>query len=413
MNNLKLFFTSLISLGINENDTIADKRKIKILNSLNLFVIASIIVGATNSGYLKSKYPIYIELLFLIIAVVSLVCNYKKKYNLSFFLFTLNVNSAIYYVSEYYPIETGAYLFYFPFIISIVLLSDLNKPNKQSLIHLALAFLSLILSLFTSLPITKPEFSKLDIHVLWIYNVIFSVITTAFLTLVLARLIYNQNKESLKNFKKIQHTESELKQILKQKDTLLAELHHRVKNNLAIISGLLNLQIDSSKNDEVKTELAETKHRILSMALVHKMLYKNIETKKILISDYSHELIVEIANSYNLNDNIILNEKYDEVELSTNHLIPFGLVLNEILTNSIKYGKLNNKLNFSIVCKKNISSVNLIIKDSGNGFPENAFNENNSSLGLILIKTLSEQLDGDVKFYNNNGAVVELVFDIS
>lgn len=223
MNNLKLFFTSLISLGINENDTIADKRKIKILNSLNLFVIASIIVGATNSGYLKSKYPIYIELLFLIIAVVSLVCNYKKKYNLSFFLFTLNVNSAIYYVSEYYPIETGAYLFYFPFIISIVLLSDLNKPTKQSLIHLALAFLSLILSLFTSLPITKPEFSKLDIHILWIYNVIFSVITTAFLTLVLARLIYNQNKESLKNFKKIQQTESELKQILKQKDTLLAE----------------------------------------------------------------------------------------------------------------------------------------------------------------------------------------------
>ena len=77
------------------------------------------------------------------------------------------------------------------------------------------------------------------------------------------------------------------------------------------------------------------------------------------------------------------------------------------------YGKQNNKLNFSIVCKKNITTVNLIIKDDGNGFSENAFESNNTSLGLTLIKTLSEQLDGEVKFYNKNGAVVELVFDIS
>ncbi|MCA0429339.1 MAG: sensor histidine kinase [Bacteroidetes bacterium] len=413
MNKLKIYFNSLLNLGINANNSVAEKRKIKTLNCLNLFVIVCLILGSSNSAYLKSKYPVLIELLFLVIAIVSLVFNYKKKYNASFLLFTFNVNLAIYYVSEYYPIETGAYLFYYPFITSIVLLSDIDKLNKQALVHLGITLFGLVLSLFTSLPINKLEFSNSEVHILWLYNVIFSVITTAFLTLLLARLIFNQNKEVLKNLNKVQHTEGELKQTLKQKDTLLAELHHRVKNNLAIISGLLNLQIDASKNDEVKTELAETKHRILSMALVHKMLYKNIETKKILISDYSHELIVEIANSYNLNDNITLNEKYDEVELSTNHLIPYGLVLNEILTNSIKYGKQNNKLNFSIVCKKNITTVNLIIKDDGNGFSENAFESNNTSLGLTLIKTLSEQLDGEVKFYNKNGAVVELVFDIS
>ncbi|MFN8231728.1 MAG: hypothetical protein U0V03_12480, partial [Bacteroidia bacterium] len=207
MNKLKIYFNSLLNLGINANNSVAEKRKIKTLNCLNLFVIVCLILGSSNSAYLKSKYPVLIELLFLVIAIVSLVFNYKKKYNASFLLFTFNVNLAIYYVSEYYPIETGAYLFYYPFITSIVLLSDIDKLNKQALVHLGITLFGLVLSLFTSLPINKLEFSNSEVHILWLYNVIFSVITTAFLTLLLARLIFNQNKEVLKNLNKVQHTE--------------------------------------------------------------------------------------------------------------------------------------------------------------------------------------------------------------
>ena len=87
MNKLKIYFNSLLNLGINANNSVAEKRKIKTLNCLNLFVIVCLILGSSNSAYLKSKYPVLIELLFLVIAIVSLVFNYKKKYNASFLLF--------------------------------------------------------------------------------------------------------------------------------------------------------------------------------------------------------------------------------------------------------------------------------------------------------------------------------------
>ena len=228
------------------------------------------------------------------------------------------------------------------------------------------------------------------------------------------KTIFNQNKEILEQFNDIKKTKEEVKVSLKEKEILLAELHHRVKNNLAIISGLLNLQEDAINNSEAKQIISETKNRIMSMALVHKMLFKNPELKKIDFGKYSSELISELFNSYHLLDDITIEEDYDTINLSINTSIPLGLILNEIVTNAIKYGfkdepTANNK--FFVSIKKINNSVSLIVKDSGNGFQKDLNTDlETNSLGIVLIKSLTPPIEGKVLFSNNNGAKIEINF---
>jgi two-component sensor histidine kinase len=147
------------------------------------------------------------------------------------------------------------------------------------------------------------------------------------------------------------------------------------------------------------------------------MLYKNPELKSIDLSTYTSELIYELFNSYDLVNKVSIIEDYDHVVLPINKSIPLGLILNEIVTNSIKYVyKVNPKQNglFFISIKSEGDVITLIAKDSGTGFPADLdFNSKNLSLGIFLIKTLAEQIDGNARFSNDDGAKIELSFSIN
>ncbi len=309
----------------------------------------------------------------------------------------------------------GSYLFYFPLIVSVVLLNNPSVIDKHFLFHLFTCAIFFLLNIFVELPSFQvkalpPE----SIKAMWLYNMIMSVGLTAMITYLLNKTIFSQNKEILSQFHDLKKTKEEVNHSLKEKEILLAELHHRVKNNLAIISGLLNLQEDAINNEEAKQVISDTKDRIMSMALVHKMLFKNPEFKKIDFGKYSSELISELFNSYNLMDDVTIEEDYDTVNLSINTSIPLGLILNEIVTNSIKYGfkdepTANNK--FFISIKKANNFVSLTVKDSGKGFDKDHNTDlETSSLGIVLIKSLTDQIDGKVLFSNNNGAKIEINF---
>jgi len=147
---------------------------------------------------------------------------------------------------------------------------------------------------------------------------------------------------------------------------------------------------------------------------VHKMLFKNPEFKTIDFGKYSSELITELFYSYNLLEEVQIKEEYDTIHLPINTCIPLGLILNEIVTNSIKYGfnsdHTENK-QFWVSVKNTNNMVSLIVKDSGTGFNKD-FNTNleTSSLGIVLIRSLTEQIDGKVVFSNSNGAKIEINF---
>lgn len=378
-------------------------------------MIFFLIIGFTNYVFLKTDFKLLNSLIFIGLAVLSLFLNKFKRTQLAFILFTLNVNLSIFFINKYYPFESGSFLFYFPLIVSIVLLNNPSLRDKYSILHFGICALFFIGNIFIEFPnLIINNLSEEQIKLLWYYNLIISSSITGILSFLLTRIIYNQNREILLQNADLQKAQEIVNNSLKEKEVLLAELNHRVKNNLAIISGLLSLQENSIENEEAKRVLSDSKTRIMSMALVHKMLYENPQLKNIAIAKYSSNLLAELLNSYNVTKNIRVNEDYDNIYLPVSKSIPLGLILNELITNSIKYSyRYGQKQDwvFDISIKNTNNSVKLIVKDNGPGFSNNFNQETDTvSLGIFLVKTLTEQIDGEVKFSNDMGAKIELNF---
>jgi two-component sensor histidine kinase len=199
---------------------------------------------------------------------------------------------------------------------------------------------------------------------------------------------------------------------LKEKEQLLKEVHHRVKNNLQIISSLLNLQSEHSEDEKFLIAIRESKNRISSMALVHEMLYASKNFSQININSYISKLSENIYRSFYIKErSVVFKYSIDEnLFFEIDRMIPIGLILNEIISNSLKYAFPNKQGIISIQFLKNDSSYVLKVKDNGIGIPENFDYKTSKSLGMQLVYMLSEQLDGTLTLSNKNGASYKLNF---
>ncbi len=412
---MKSLLISLINLGITDALNAHEKRRIRTVNLLNAVIIFFLATGLINFFILKNDYNFTPFFVFTTLCLASLFLNKIHQSSLSALLFTINMNVEIFYINKTYPVEVGAYLYYYPVIVSVVLLNNPQTRDRFALTH----FLTCLIFFLSNLFLDFPEWRILNlredqIQKMWLLNIVISTTVTGTIVYLLTRLISNQNKEiTLQNLDLIQAKEN-INASLKEKEVLLAELNHRVKNNLAIISGLLNLQESSIENNEAKQIIGDSKNRINSMALVHKMLYKNADLKNINLSAYVSELIDELFRSYQLNAKVEIRKKLDPIILAVNKSIPLGLILNEIITNSIKYVYAQSEENkgvfeIQIQCTDNLVMIEM--NDHGQGFPFD-FNAEQTqfTLGIFLIKSLTEQIDGEVRFSNEGGAKIALQF---
>ncbi len=410
----KLFYT-ILNYGIEDHHSLFDKRRIKTINLINLIMAFFLVVGFTNVLVLKEEFGFAQSTTFLLLCLTALLLSKFRKTDYAFLVFTINVNLSIFHINEYFPLEVGAYLFYFPVIVSIILLSTPSFKNKFTLIHFSVCSLFFISSLVLEIPGYRlTNLNAAEMKILWYYNLIMAVSLTGLISFLLTRIIYTQNKEIIQQNEDLKLARDAVNSSLKEKEVLLAELHHRVKNNLAIILGLLNLQEDSAMSHEAKQVIGDSKTRIMSMALVHKMLFENPHLKNINIAHYASELISELFRSYDLNKTVSVYEDYDNVVLPVTKSIPFGLILNEVITNSIKYvfkTETPRDGRFDISIKNAANKITVILKDNGAGFPK-GFNPQSDtiSLGISLMMTLTEQIDGDISFSNENGAKIVLNF---
>lgn len=413
---LKNLLNTIILYGVASDKTEHERRRIKTVNLLNLIVAVFISIGIFNHFVLHTKMNFWPTLSFVVFAFISLYLSKINLTSLSFILFTLNVNLAILFINKCYPIETGCYVFYFPVIVSIVLLNKPTFRDKFALLHFSLVIIFFSVNLFVDIPAWRLEgVEASQVKVLLTANLIMSATLTGLLSGLMNRMISNQNIEITTRNVRLSKTQEELNVSLREKEVLLAELHHRVKNNLAIISGLLNMQEDATTNEEAKQIIYDTKTRISSMALVHKMLYEESNLKSINFTNYATELIDTLLNSYHLEKNVIFEKECEVVILPINKSIPLGLILNEAVTNCIKYVFKNATASSKGQLTLNIRQVNnlvtMIIQDNGKGFPKD-YNKDQEhpSLGIFLIKTLSEQIDASVTFNNEGGAKIQLAF---
>jgi len=207
--------------------------------------------------------------------------------------------------------------------------------------------------------------------------------------------------------------EIQLTNSLKEKETLLKEVHHRVKNNMQLISSILSLQSSYVKDEHILEVLKESRNRIASMASIHEQLYRTTNLSNICFSSYVRELVESLVNTYELLDTSVeLVFLLDEVFLSLNHAIPCGLILNELISNSLKYAFEGRKAGkIEIYLSSELEKVSLSLKDDGVGIPENIMVDNTDTLGLQLVSTLVEQMEGDLQLERVNGTKFIISFD--
>jgi PAS domain S-box-containing protein len=208
--------------------------------------------------------------------------------------------------------------------------------------------------------------------------------------------------------------EEKITQSLKEKEILLKEVHHRVKNNMQVISSILNLQSSYVKDNYALNLLNECQNRIKSMAFIHESLYQSKNFESVNFSEYLAVLTKSLVHTYAINTKKIkliltLNKLFLNLDLS----IPCGLIINEIISNSLKYAFPNNRDGIIFVnLKVNKKNVKIEVGDNGVGIPEKLDIKNTQTLGLQLVNTLVEQLNGTVKLNRTKGTAFCIEFNI-
>lgn len=207
--------------------------------------------------------------------------------------------------------------------------------------------------------------------------------------------------------------EEQLKASLQEKEVLLKEIHHRVKNNLQIISSLLNLQADYLKDKKALDIFMNSQRRIESMALIHEKLYQSLDLARINLADYVQDLVSSLFAAYVVDsETIALDLDIESIYLSVDIAIPCGLIINELVLNSLKHAFTRGQLGeiYIKISLANNNQIILIIGDDGVGLPRDFEFETTESLGLQIVNTLTSQLAGRVELNRNNGVEFQFRF---
>ncbi len=206
--------------------------------------------------------------------------------------------------------------------------------------------------------------------------------------------------------------EEKIRASLEEKEVLLKEIHHRVKNNLQIISSLLYLQSKSIKEEGALYMFKESQNRIKSMALIHEKLYRSEDLARIDFAEYIRNLTGSLSRSYEINPNKVeLKINVDKTSLGIDTAIPCGLIINELVSNSLKYAFPDGREGeINIDFHSDGDKLTLIVTDNGIGFPKDLDFRNTESLGLQLVNNLANQLNGNVELDGTDGTQFKITF---
>jgi two-component sensor histidine kinase len=238
-----------------------------------------------------------------------------------------------------------------------------------------------------------------------------ALILLLFLSGIIAFSVYRGFLIKKKAEKALQHKNEIISKALNEKEMLLKEIHHRVKNNLQVVSSLLSLQSRQLQDTGAQEALQESRNRVQSMALIHENLYQENNLVGVNTKDYFEKLVNSLLNNYNIDANKIqLTSDIDDVQLDVDVLIPIGLILNELISNALKYafndgadGKIH------VTLKNETKHFLLMVSDNGIGLPENFEIAKSKTLGFKLIKSFSDKLKATLSILTEQGTTVKLI----
>jgi len=246
----------------------------------------------------------------------------------------------------------------------------------------------------------------------WWFYVVIAIIILYLLFKITSFKEKQQIKVSKELEKKVRERTILIEKQRDEKEILLKEIHHRVKNNLQVINSLLSIQSSYTSDPKSLALFDEAKNRIRSMALIHEKMYQTGDLAHIDFQDYIIALTNDLISTYSINCDIFLDIKIDEVKFDIDTIIPIGLLLNEIISNTLKYAFVDRKKGRIIMhlTHKSDNTYQLVAGDDGVGMDKNILEQEDVSLGMELIKIFVEQLDGKIERLEKEGTIYQIEF---
>lgn len=362
--------------------------------------------------FLLNKYDS--ALLFCVVQLlfsVSLVCNYNHYYRVGKFLTLISTNYSVLALSFTYGHDSGFFLYYFTSPLIIYSFFHFYQ-FRQTILGILLYLSSYTIVEYAHFKGIQPLvfLNQETLSILYYLNV---VMAFAFLIVLTSSFSKFQNdiafEVQIKN-DELEKNQKELEKLLNEKNTLLSETHHRVKNNLAVISGLFDLQLMYDNDPHLKEVLSNAKNRIKSMSLIHESLYHESNVSKINLKNYIETLVKEVSKTHVSRASANLIFSLEEIHLDLSQAIPCGLIINEVISNCFKHAfdtTSNPTISISI---RRREKIELSIKDNGRGF-ETESAQNQNSLGITLVEAFTKQLDGQFSYKSFDGTEFSLTFD--
>ena len=238
-------------------------------------------------------------------------------------------------------------------------------------------------------------------------------------TEITVRFTYDENKNLIlvgnsRNITERKKAERKINLLFKEKELLLKEVHHRIKNNMSTIASLLSFQAQTIAEPQAVKVLNDARNRVKAMTDIYDNLYINSDYNNLRIKEYLDNLINELSFSYNIKRNITITKNIKNINLDIKTTFPLGIIITELITNALKYAFPNNqkgKIEINIL-EKGLSKVELNINDNGIGLKQDLIDTKTFGFGLNLVEIMVQQIDGKLTFENNNGTRVRIVFPL-
>lgn len=401
---LRTLLQKIQLLGLSDE---SDEYLIQIIRLLNTVTLVTIGFGL---GYIiislfsvQFTFSLVVLCNSILVSIVFLL-NHKKKFIASRLYFLVLVNLGLATNCFILGRESGIHFFY---VVSASLPFIFFKHSELKFIIPSVSLSLVFFIIFQFDLIAYSYFQNLANQEL-IYNV--SLISTFCWTLFNFYYIAHRNHNSLVA---INEKNSTIKNALAQKSILLNEVHHRVKNNLQIIISLLYLQSQKTDDNKIKQMFEDFSHRLRSISSVHELLYSTNDFSKITVKTYIEKLIDDIQVAQQNNEiSTSIDCDIEDISISLEDGIPLGLIVNEIVTNSLKYGIVNNSVNIKIQLTEKNGLIDIVLQDSGRGFDYNEQLNNSKSLGLFLVNGLAEQIGGEITTdISDKGSIYHIRFE--
>jgi two-component sensor histidine kinase len=369
----------------------------KIFSLLAVFTFVLIISNIILDSHGLKKNLISIVSTFMILMSLKVT----KKYNIAVFLVFISGT-----ILNQYTLFSGIHserIVEVVWIIAVSIFIFYMVGYKYGLTTVIINFTGLIIALFyvpKSTIINTIENKTLGFQLENIYSIIAAIIIISYF--IKQIIFYSQHNET-----KLSEANKDLLKQRDEKIVMLQEIHHRVKNNLQIISSLLRLQANQTDNTAIKEEFQEAINRVSSMALIHEKIYHTDDLSSVDIKNYLESLVNDILKSYALDTKIlfVINSNIKNLHIDT--LIPLSLIFNELITNSIKHAFVNKQEGTIVIKIEKEKGVKIEYSDNGIGFNE----ESKGSFGTLLIETFTEQLEGNCEVNYRNGVNYSFTFE--